>query len=553
MASVFKKTFTKPLPDGAEIMNRKGEHTARWKDRTGKFRSGKVLVAADGRLRVLIEASTFTAKFRDGSGSVVEVATGCRSKDGAMAVLKDLTDRAEKVRSGVLSSAEDSTIDHQQTPIAVHIEAYIAHLEARGTTKGHRDDRKRYLDKLADDCGFRRLRDLDRTVLERWLGVQAAAKKSARLRNAYRTSALAFANWCIDAKRIIHNPFDGTPVANEKADPRRRRRALTEKELVALLQATQMRAVEERMKVRRGVDKDKLACKLKPKTRERLERLGRERALIYKTLVLTGLRKGELASLTIGQLHLEDPTPHANLLAADEKNRQGSKIALRGDLVMDLKQWLGEQLRVAREAASDRGEPIPVRLPSNTRLFKIPSKLSKVLEMDLERAKVPKVDERGRVVDVHALRHTFGTHLSKGGVPLRTAQAAMRHSTPLLTANVYTDPALLDVGAALNALPKLPLVSSQSTVKHVAGADYPSRTLAPTLAPTHGKTCQSASWDGKLDAEQVDDDLQNAHAETPVNRGDCHRVSRPDTEVEWWAVQDSNLRPPACKAGALTS
>jgi hypothetical protein len=24
-------------------------------------------------------------------------------------------------------------------------------------------------------------------------------------------------------------------------------------------------------------------------------------------------------------------------------------------------------------------------------------------------------------------------------------------------------------------------------------------------------------------------------------------------ENNWWAVQDSNLRPPACKAGALTS
>jgi hypothetical protein len=23
--------------------------------------------------------------------------------------------------------------------------------------------------------------------------------------------------------------------------------------------------------------------------------------------------------------------------------------------------------------------------------------------------------------------------------------------------------------------------------------------------------------------------------------------------LDWWAVQDSNLRPPACKAGALTS
>ena len=36
--------------------------------------------------------------------------------------------------------------------------------------------------------------------------------------------------------------------------------------------------------------------------------------------------------------------------------------------------------------------------------------------------------------------------------------------------------------------------------------------------------------------------------------GDCHEADRPG--LEWllaaeWAVQDSNLRPPACKAGAL--
>ncbi|MFN7020705.1 MAG: tyrosine-type recombinase/integrase [Phycisphaerales bacterium] len=60
-------------------------------------------------------------------------------------------------------------------------------------------------------------------------------------------------------------------------------------------------------------------------------------------------------------------------------------------------------------------------------------------------------------MDVHALRHTFGTHLSKAGVPLRTAQAAMRHSDPSLTANVYTDPKLLDVAGAVASLPDLPL------------------------------------------------------------------------------------------------
>ena len=56
-------------------------------------------------------------------------------------------------------------------------------------------------------------------------------------------------------------------------------------------------------------------------------------------------------------------------------------------------------------------------------------------------------------MDVHAFGTTFGTHLCAAGVPLRIAQAAMRHSKPELTANVYTDPKLLDVAGALNALP----------------------------------------------------------------------------------------------------
>ena len=63
-----------------------------------------------------------------------------------------------------------------------------------------------------------------------------------------------------------------------------------------------------------------------------------------------------------------------------------------------------------------------------------------------------KTDDRGRTIEIHALRHTFGTHLSKAGVPLRTAQAAMRHSDPSLTANVYTDPKLLDVAGAVASL-----------------------------------------------------------------------------------------------------
>jgi hypothetical protein len=72
---------------------------------------------------------------------------------------------------------------------------------------------------------------------------------------------------------------------------------------------------------------------------------------------------------------------------------------------------------------------LPVRLPPATPVFDVPVKLYRILDLDLKMAGIPKRDDRGRTLDVHALRTTFGTLLSKGGVSLRTAQAAMRTAT----------------------------------------------------------------------------------------------------------------------------
>jgi len=51
---------------------------------------------------------------------------------------------------------------------------------------------------------------------------------------------------------------------------------------------------------------------------------------------------------------------------------------------------------------------------------------------------------------------------SKAGVAPRVAQAAMRHSSIDLTMNIYTDPTLLDVAGAINALPKFTGSSSSA-------------------------------------------------------------------------------------------
>ena len=60
----------------------------------------------------------------------------------------------------------------------------------------------------------------------------------------------------------------------------------------------------------------------------------------------------------------------------------------------------------------------------------------------------------------------------------------MRHSDPSLTANVYTDPRLLDIIGALDVLPALPLDNSEKTENQRATGTYGDITsLAPQLAP----------------------------------------------------------------------
>jgi integrase len=403
-------------------------------------------------------------------------------KVAARHMLADLEREAELVRLGVMSKAEASVSKHQGTPLYQHVDDYVAYLEAKGACKEHRAERDRQLRRIARECEFSWLADLDRTALENWLTKQARSGMSARTRNSYLASALAFGNWCADEKvsRLLVNPFNGIEKANEKADKRRQRRALTEQELVKLLGIARERPLLEALTVRKGPRKGERYAEVRPEVRERLGLLGRERALIYKTLVLTGLRKSELASLTVARLYLDSTIPFIALSAADEKNGEGSSIALRDDLAADLRNWLAEKLRRLQKESEQRGRPVPTCLPPEMPLFDVPDKLCKILSRDLVAAgiarrvevngkfRIDKRDDRGRTIDVHALRHTFGTLLSRGGIAPRTTQVAMRHSKIELTMNVYTDPRLLDVRGALDVLPALPL-DLQDSAEGLAG------------------------------------------------------------------------------------
>jgi site-specific recombinase XerD len=68
-------------------------------------------------------------------------------------------------------------------------------------------------------------------------------------------------------------------------------------------------------------------------------------------------------------------------------------------------------------------------------------------------------DAAGRVIDVHALRHTFGTRLCRLGLDPKTIQTLMRHSTPELTFAIYVHSDWNRLRAAAQQLP--PLTSAE--------------------------------------------------------------------------------------------
>ncbi len=405
-------------------------------------------------------------------------------------------------RDGIINPEQDSCISEAQKPLAVHFVEYDEHLRVHINRKTgfpasakHRRNRRDQLNRVAADLEWVKLADLDRAQLERWLADHDTEDMGTGTRNRYTVSWSAFANWCVDTHRIVANPFTRLAKGNEKAD-RKQRRALNETDLARLIDAAQRRPLAEygRKPVKveptagdkpkranwtyepvtpENIDECEQAARKrladKPERVAQLEETGQFRALVYKTLTLTGLRLNELRSLTVGQTVLDGGEPYAKLAAADEKARRGAEIALRGDLAKDLSRHLTERLNVAQRAAVRERRPVLARLPDNENLLAVPVDMIRILERDLiaaglahrvrvgDKWRIDKADERGRVFCIHAFRTTFNSLLAAAGVPLTTRRILMRHAAEGVTDEHYADAKLIDLRGALDLLPALPL------------------------------------------------------------------------------------------------
>lgn len=395
----------------------------------------------------------------------IEKLVRCRkSRDPLDSELTDWLDgcgpkmRSRLVRIGLL----DERVIAASRPLLEHLDSdrgapgFRQVLAARERTAAHVAKTCERVRRVIEDCRFIYWSDIDASRVEVYLDALRKGSLDARGRtrapigrqtsNYYLAAFNSFCRWMVEDRRAIENPIGHLKPLNAakvRMDRRHVRRALTVEEIRRLLETA------------RGEP-------------ERFGMTGPQRAVLYRLAIETGLRAGELASLTRASFDLDGAAPTVTVMAEYSKNGRKDVLPLRGETAAEVRGLLGLRFPGTGEAAFNMST-------KNARMFR--ADLAAAREAWL-RSGGPAVeraareassfltyrDGLGRIADFHALRHTCGTLLAASGVHPKVAQTIMRHSTMELTMNYYTHVLEGQEAEAVAALPDLGLAAGRAAV-----------------------------------------------------------------------------------------
>ena len=122
--------------------------------------------------------------------------------------------------------------------IEVHVEAFVASLDARERTAQHVARTGSRLRAVLGGIGAHKWGELSAEAVERHMRGLREGGLSARAVNLYLQAVRQFARWMVRTGRAVEDPLRTLTPLNVRADRRRVRRALGVEELRALLYAT---------------------------------------------------------------------------------------------------------------------------------------------------------------------------------------------------------------------------------------------------------------------------------------------------------------------------
>lgn len=388
MASVQRPTYTQAVPATATIADEGGKQFAFWVDRLGK--SVRAEVVAVGRCRRTVPGK-WVGVYRDARGKQCKTRT-FTNRATAMEAALQIEKHGREVRDGT----RPATVPRGPVHLKDFIGEYAEHLKCRAVSSKNAKHVSALLARVIRDAGLGAAVAVNCESVGRWLERERArCGLSARWLIGATGRLRSYGRWLVRSGKLAANPFEG--LTTRGGDLVHIRRAITVGELGQLIDAA-----------RNGEPCRRLS--------------GEGRAALYTLAAYTGLRVGALR-----QLRRESFVWHEGAVIAvvsearAQKNRRAHTVPLAPSAAEHIAEWLAGV------------EPGDLVFPGMWHC-----RSSEMLQTDLAAAGIPYRDAAGHAFDFHALRLQFGAMLALSGVPLVAAQQLLDHSTPTLTANIYS-------------------------------------------------------------------------------------------------------------------
>ena len=373
----------------------------------------------------------------------------------AQAMLLDIVRKIERKKSGI----DDSVDEEMQRNINVHLDDFEAYLKGKGVTERHRSETMMQVRRIVDTASWQTPTDIRSSDVTRFLNALRDQGRSAQTNNHYLKSVKHFTKWLHTENRISRDPLLNLKRLNVQTDRRHDRRALSPEEMILLIETAETGPPVEGLS-------------------------GPDRAMLYMLAAWTGLRKGEIGSLTPKSFSFHNKIPIVRSEATNRedcasaathtvtveagfsKHRRRDIQPLHPDLVVKLMEWIER-----RGFATDE-----ILFPISERTCGVERKTYVMIRKDLAAARklwlagASDKNERkhreesdfllyknhqGLYADFHATRHTFITNLARGGVSPKVAQSLAHHSDIRLTMQTYTHFDHKEQAEAINMLPRI--------------------------------------------------------------------------------------------------
>lgn len=202
------------------------------------------------------------------------------------------------------------------------LEDYRQHLIAQRRDDRYIEETISQIKAIAKECGFHFWPDVnvERITLRLAKMHDRGRGIKTRTMNGYITAFRSFAAWALENEKIMALPMGWRGFKKHKIDDEVERRGLSVEEMRVLIEHTE-------------------------RAPERFGMAGPERAMLYRVAVETGLRAGELQSLTRGSFNLDSDNPAVTVLARNSKNKKTESLYLSAELAELLRRHLEFKLK----------------------------------------------------------------------------------------------------------------------------------------------------------------------------------------------------------------